>query len=105
MRRAGLMTHIAHSGPDGLIIARHYRPDAILVDLELPGMDGRAVARALKADPATAELPVVLFCSRAELLEAWLDWRDDGVAEAPQHYHTEQALVGALFQLEALQRA
>ena len=99
------MTHIAHSGPDGLIIARHYRPDAILVDLDLPGMDGRVGSRALKADPATAELPVVLFCCRAEAFEAWIDWRDDDMVEAPQHYHTEQALVGALIQLEALQQA
>ncbi len=98
------MTHIAHSGPDGLIIASHYRPDAILVDQDLPGMDGQAISRALKADPATSDLPVVLFCCGAEAYEAWLDWRDGGVVEAPQQYRTEQALIGALLQLEALQQ-
>jgi signal transduction histidine kinase len=45
---------VAHTGPSGLEAARQFRPDVVLCDLGLPGMDGLAVARALRADPATA---------------------------------------------------
>jgi CheY-like chemotaxis protein len=42
---------VAHSGPAGLESARQFRPQAVLCDIGLPGMDGLAVARALRADP------------------------------------------------------
>lgn len=41
------------------------RADLVLLDLNLPGTDGRAVLRALKADPATAALPVVVLTTSA----------------------------------------
>jgi signal transduction histidine kinase/ActR/RegA family two-component response regulator len=42
---------VAHSGPAGLESARQFRPQTVLCDLGLPGMDGLAVARALRASP------------------------------------------------------
>ncbi|HEY3451780.1 MAG TPA: PAS domain S-box protein [Myxococcales bacterium] len=42
---------VAHTGPEGLEAARRQRPDVVLCDLGLPGMDGYGVARALRADP------------------------------------------------------
>jgi len=42
----------AHSGPDGLKLAQQWRPDVVLLDIGLPGMDGYEVARRLRADPA-----------------------------------------------------
>lgn len=41
---------VAYSGPEGVEVARSYRPEVILCDLGLPGMDGFSVARALRAD-------------------------------------------------------
>ncbi len=49
----------ATNGTDGLALARSARPDAILLDIHLPGMDGFEVMRALQADPATAGIPVL----------------------------------------------
>jgi two-component system CheB/CheR fusion protein len=43
---------VAYTGPDGLAIAREFRPEVVLCDIGLPGMDGFAVARALCADDA-----------------------------------------------------
>jgi DNA-binding response OmpR family regulator len=54
----------AARGDDALALVRRERPDLLLLDVELPGLDGLAVARALAADPATADIPVVL-CSGA----------------------------------------
>jgi DNA-binding response OmpR family regulator len=54
----------ATRGDDALALVRRERPDLLLLDVEMPGLDGLAVARALAADPATAAIPIVL-CSGA----------------------------------------
>lgn len=47
----GHEARLAHDGALALASAREYRPDVILLDIELPGMDGFSVARALRRDP------------------------------------------------------
>jgi CheY-like chemotaxis protein len=49
----------AFSGAAGLALAREFDPEVVLCDLSLPGMDGFAVARALRADPATARARLI----------------------------------------------
>ncbi len=51
----------AAGGEEGLRLARTLRPDAITLDVMMPGLDGWAVLAALKADPATADIPVVML--------------------------------------------
>jgi len=55
----------AESGPLGLELAATIRPDLILLDIQLPGMDGHAVARALKSDPRLKSIPIVAVTSYA----------------------------------------
>jgi CheY-like chemotaxis protein len=50
----------ALTGQDGVALAKSLQPAAITLDVMMPGMDGWSVMRALKADPATAEIPVIL---------------------------------------------
>jgi len=50
----GHQAEVAHSGPTGVGMARRLRPDVVLCDLGLPGMDGYAVAAALRQDPVVA---------------------------------------------------
>jgi len=49
----------------GLMLARAEQPDLILMDIQLPGMDGFAATAILKRDPATAAIPVIALTSMA----------------------------------------
>jgi two-component system, cell cycle response regulator DivK len=55
----------APDGPTGLALAATVMPALVLLDIQLPGMDGYAVARALKADPVLAPIPIVAVTSYA----------------------------------------
>ena len=55
----GWRTATASNGPDGLISAAGLRPDVIVLDLGMPGMDGWEVARRLKADAVTRSIPII----------------------------------------------
>lgn len=55
----------ARSGPEGIELAGRILPDLIILDIQLPGMDGYAVARALKENPALKSLPIVAVTSYA----------------------------------------
>ncbi|HZT31342.1 MAG TPA: response regulator [Bryobacteraceae bacterium] len=55
----------AETGPLGLEMAAKILPDLILLDIQLPGMDGHAVARMLKSDPILRTIPIVAVTSYA----------------------------------------
>jgi DNA-binding response OmpR family regulator len=57
----------AADGESGLETARAERPDVVLLDVMMPGMDGWAVAERLLEDDATSEIPIVFLTARAEL--------------------------------------
>ena len=61
LRVKGFRTLEARTAEEGLALARTARPGLVLLDVQLPGMDGFAALRALRADPATADLVVVAF--------------------------------------------
>ena len=60
LRIWGHDVRLAHDGPEAIAAARDYRPDVILLDIGLPGMDGFAVADKLKAEGVKARLLVAL---------------------------------------------
>jgi two-component system, cell cycle response regulator DivK len=66
-----LLTHAgyemleAHTGEDGVTAAARERPDLILMDIQLPGIDGYEVTRRIKADPALRAIPIIAVTSYA----------------------------------------
>ena len=60
LRREGFAVRTAQDGAAGLRLAREMRPNAILLDVMMPHMDGWAVLSALKAEPPLAEIPVIM---------------------------------------------
>jgi CheY-like chemotaxis protein len=57
---AGIRAVLAAGGPDGLQLVKELRPDAITLDVMMPGTDGWTVLSELKADPETADIPVIM---------------------------------------------
>ncbi len=57
----------AGDGPSGLEAARRERPDVILLDVMMPGLDGWRVAEQLLEDSVTSSIPIVFLTARAEL--------------------------------------
>ncbi|MGL6097899.1 MAG: response regulator [Fimbriiglobus sp.] len=64
--REGYETHVAHDGQEGLRKAQTLLPDLILLDIMLPGMDGLAICRELRAGERTRELPIIMITAKAE---------------------------------------
>ncbi|HEX8213172.1 MAG TPA: response regulator [Longimicrobium sp.] len=63
---AGWEVFSASSGAEGLRVAAERVPDAILLDVMMPEMDGPSTFRALRAQPATAEIPVILLTAKVQ---------------------------------------
>ena len=84
-------------GPAGLAAVRASRPDVVLLDVQLPGMDGTEVLRRLRSDPPTAQLPVVLLTGSPETdTAALLDLGATGVLRKPFDPDTVGAQLSAL---------
>jgi CheY-like chemotaxis protein len=64
--RAGYEVITAEDGETALLAAKEQKPDLVLLDMILPKMSGPEVLKHLKADPATAEIPVVVLSSLTE---------------------------------------
>jgi len=61
LEQQGFHVLVANSGPDGLKSAKAHPPDVILLDIEMPGMDGFAVCEQLRQDEAMKQIPVVIL--------------------------------------------
>ena len=61
VERGGVRLLTTAEGEEAEGLARRHRPEIVLLDLQLPDVGGEEVLRRLKADPATAELPVVVI--------------------------------------------
>jgi CheY-like chemotaxis protein len=65
LRRRGYDVLLAHDGQAGVDKTRSDRPDVVLLDMNLPVMDGWTAARALKADPGTSAIPIIALTAHA----------------------------------------
>jgi CheY-like chemotaxis protein len=84
LRKSSARVVEATDGLEALALARQERPDAVLLDVGMPGLDGYAVCRALKDDPATAGIIVVMLTARAQQAE-----RERGLAAGADAYLTK----------------
>ena len=84
----------ANGGVAAIELARRHRPDLVLLDVMMPGMDGPATFRALRADPETAHIPVVLLTAKVPVA---LDQEEnDGLAGIISKPFDPRALVAEI---------
>ena len=69
LRKEGFDTLTATTGEMGLTLARRDRPDVILLDWMLPDTSGTEVCRALRRDPVTEGLPIIMVTARSEEID------------------------------------
>ena len=86
----GYDTVVAGSAEEGLLSAKARRPDVVLMDIRLPGMDGFAALDALRAEPTTADVPVlavtasVMMGEREKIMGAGFDGYHPKPIQIPQ---------------------
>jgi len=66
LERAGYTVLTAGDGQQALAIAREHHPDLAVLDVMMPGLNGYEVTRQLRADAATAQIPVILLTARVQ---------------------------------------
>ena len=68
-RRQGHQVAAAYSGPQALESVQRRRPDLVVLDIIMPQMDGIEVCRRLRADPATASVPILILTAKGRIEE------------------------------------
>ena len=98
LRNAGHTPLCATDAEIGLTLARATGPDLILMDVQMPGMDGLAAAGLLKGDPATAGVPVIALTAMAMKSdrEKCLQAGCDAYIAKPLRYQELYAAIDAL---------
>lgn len=66
LEAAGFEIRAAADGQSGLDVAREMRPDLVILDLMLPGIDGLEICRRLKKNPGTSQTPVIMLTAKGE---------------------------------------
>jgi two-component system response regulator RpaA len=66
LRRSGFQVSVNNTGVEGLKTARREPPDLIILDIIMPGMDGYAVCRELRADPLLGDIPVLFLTAKGK---------------------------------------
>jgi diguanylate cyclase (GGDEF)-like protein len=105
LESAGYEVVEARDGPDALDTARRYDLSVILLDVELPVLDGHATLAALKADVATSDVPVVFLSGRGageDLVQALREGAHDYLRKPPEPAEL-LARVGAANRMKELQ--
>lgn len=69
LRHGGYRVEEATNGTDAVAIARTSRPNLVLMDIGLPGLDGWEASHILKSDPSTSTIPVIAFSARVACTE------------------------------------
>jgi CheY-like chemotaxis protein len=84
LKRRGYEVVVAQDGQEGLDKTRSEKPDLVLLDMNLPVMDGWSVAKALKDDAATKDIPIIALTAHAMAGD-----REKAIAAGCDDYHAK----------------
>ena len=75
LQRAGYEVVTAYDGREALEKVKAEKPDLVVLDVMMPYMDGFEVLKNLKADPTTAEIPVIMLTAKAQDADVFRGWQ------------------------------
>jgi DNA-binding response OmpR family regulator len=93
LRRHGFQTAVARSGVEALKTARRHRPDLVLLDVLMPGMDGYRTCQEMRRDPLLSELPVLFLTAKgkdSDIVEGFSAGADDYL---PKPFNPEELIL------------
>jgi CheY-like chemotaxis protein len=93
LERQGFVVVAAADGREAILAARQHRPDLILMDLDMPVLDGRGAIAALKSDPRTFKIPVIVLTAHASA-----EYVAEAVAAGCQAYETKPIVLRRLLE-------
>ena len=83
LKGEGYTVAIAKDGAQGLMLARDWNPDLILMDIMLPGVDGGTLIARLREEPETAELPIIAMSASRTLRDRTAELQADALLSKP----------------------
>lgn len=98
----GLNVILACNGREGLRIAQEVHPDIIVLDLEMPEMNGLEMCQQLKEDRATADIPVIMFTHHDEREAVVMGLQSGAIEYIPKDVFADAVLLETLRQMEVL---
>jgi len=101
LENEGCQVHWAETGLGGLNIAQQKRFDLVVLDIELPDINGFEVCKKLKADPSLANIPVVMLTSRDHADDVLSGLEVGAVDYIPKDAFAEAVLIETIRQMNA----
>ena len=86
LRHAGFQVVRATSAEEGETVIRHELPDLLVLDWMLPGQSGVGLARKLRADERTRELPIIMLTARVTKKTRFRGWRRAPTTTSPSRF-------------------
>jgi CheY-like chemotaxis protein len=102
LESAGLDVLLAHDGLTGLQMARQFHPDLIVLDVQMPGMNGFQVCQRLKSDVATENIPIIMFTRHDEQEAVVLGLQTGAVDYIPKDAFADAVLLETLRQMKLI---
>ena len=98
LEKNGFTTLTAESGEEGIQKARNQKPDAIIMDVIMPGMSGFQATRQHTKDPETSRIPIVMVTTKSQETDKIWGMRQGAVAYLPKPV-TEKQVVGKMHEV------
>lgn len=92
LARAGYRVSTALDGQEALEQIQGERPDMVVLDWMMPRLDGYSLLRLLKADPATAEIPVIMLTAKAQDRDIFAGWQAGADMYLPKPFNPVELL-------------
>lgn len=102
LEEVGLEVLVAYDGQTGLEMARNLLPDLVVLDVQMPGMNGFQVCQQLKGAAETADIPIIMFTRHDEQEAVVLGLQTGAVDYIPKDAFADAVLLETLRQMKLI---